>query len=134
MTNYTIPQKFIGAGYIYPIELSSGKPLLRTGDLELIRSSLRILLSWPINNRIFLGEFGSRINEAIGQPNDDILSSLVYQFITESINKFERRIELLDAEIIRPNNTSINLRLNYKIRSTNLEDSFIFPFYKTVKY
>lgn len=133
-TEYTIRDRFIGSGYIFPLELQNGKPRLRVGELELIRSSIMMLISWPKNDRFFLGEFGSRIEECIGQPNDDILSTLVYQFISDAINNFERRIELLDIGIIRPNNTSINIRLTYKIRTTNLEDSFIFPFYRSIKY
>lgn len=130
----TLQDKFIGSGYIFPIELENGKPKLRRGDFELIRSSLRILLSWPQNDRLLLAEFGSRLEELIGQQNDDILNALVIQFITEAINRFERRIELLRVDVIKEKNTSINLQLTYKIRTTNLEDSFLFPFYRKVIY
>ena len=129
MATYTISQKYIGSGYSFPITLENGKPPLKVGDLELIRPSLRVLLTWPNATRFFLGEFGCRIEDTIGEPNDDILGPLVFRFINESINQFEKRIYLLDAEILRPNSTKINIRLIYSIKRTSLEDSFILPFY-----
>lgn len=134
MANYTIQEKFIGSGYAFPIVLESGKPKLLVGNVELIRSSLRILLQWPTATRFFLAEFGCRLEDLIGQPNDDILQPLVFQFITESIYKFEKRIELLDSKIERVSPTKINITLTYNIRRTSLQDSFILPFYKKPIY
>lgn len=134
MATYNIAQKYIGSGIVFPLNLVNGKPPILVGDIELINSSLGILLTWQKSQRFLLGEFGSRIEQLIGEQNDEVLAALALQFANDAINTFETRLELLESEIIRPNNTSINIRLSYKIRNTNITNSFIFPFYKKPTY
>lgn len=126
--------KFIGQGITFPIKLNSqGRPDIETG-VELIRSSLKIILKWPYATRFFLGEFGARLEELLEEPNDTIIKSLVRHFVIDSISKFETRIELLEVSIINPTATSLSIKLRYKILSSQSEDTFIFPFYPKIKY
>lgn len=127
-------KKFIGQGITFPIELNSnGRPNIETG-VNLIRSSIKNLLSWPYATRYFLGEYGSRLNELLEEPNDDILKNLVRYFVIDSISKFEKRISLLETSIIKPTAGSIHIKLKYKINNSSTTDSFIFPFYDKIKY
>ena len=62
--------------------------------------------------------------------------SLAKQFIVDSLNKWERRIEVINSsiKILDSNESVINLSITYKIRSTKIEETFIFPFYKEINY
>ncbi len=85
-----------------------------------------------MNTRFFLPEFGSRLNELLEEQNTDVLDAIVKDFIINSLDRWEKRINLLEAEILRPSDTQINIRLQYEIINTQLQDTFIFPFYEKI--
>jgi hypothetical protein len=133
MANLT-QKTFLGQGIIFPITLNSlGRPDIETG-IDLIRSSIKIILNWPYATRFFLNEFGCRIEELLEEPNDSIVKSLVKHFIVDSISNFEKRVELLEVSIVNPTSSSLDIKISYRILSSQQEDSFIFPFYKQIVY
>lgn len=126
--------RFIGSGMIFPIELNShGRPSIYK-DLDLIKSSIAVILSWPQRSRFFNEDFGSRLEELIEEPSDAVSKSLLRRFIIDSINKWEKRVELISINIENNSPTVFNVTVNYKVRKTKQQDSFIFPFYQEIKY
>lgn len=124
--------QYFGSGIIFPIELtSSGLPIIRKGK-DLIKPSIRIILSWPHNQRIFLNQFGSRLDELLEEPNDELLKGLVNFFIRDSLGTWEKRITVLDVEIARKEPEDLEVSLTYQNKITGLEDVMTFPFYKTI--
>jgi len=126
-------QDFIGKGIIFPIELVKGKPPLQTG-FPLIRSSISVILGWLYGTRFMLGEFGSRLKELIEEPNDDVLKTIVEQFVIEAIVKWETRIEQTRASVLRVTLEKVEVQIDYKVVNSQREDSFIYPFYKNIVY
>jgi len=127
-------KKFVGTGLIFPLQLDSkGVPKVASG-FELIRSDLSILLSWPSFSRFFLSEYGSRVEELIEEPNGTVLKQVVRRFIIDAITEWEKRITLTSVSIkIDPLvGKSITISLSYKLTNTNIQDSFIFPFYQKI--
>src|SRR6478735_6022309 len=90
-------QNFIGSGLTFPIELDNGRGVIKTG-FDLIRSSIRAIVMWPVGSRFYLAEFGSKLERLIEEPNDDILKQIIYTFIVDPINQWEKRIQLLSAQ------------------------------------
>jgi hypothetical protein len=131
MTN---EQYILGQGIIFPLVIDSdGKvPLANTSDL--IKSSINAVLTWPIRDRFFIPEFGSRLQELLEEPNTSLLRSLVRQFVIESISKWEKRITLLDCTLVIKDNGQLDINLTYYINANNQVDNFIFPFYTQIKY
>lgn len=126
-------QKFIGKGLTFPIQLNgNGTPVLETG-FPLIESSLKNLLTWVFGTRYFLGEYGSRLENLIAEQNDIVISSLINDLVLEAIKKFETRIELIGTQILQ-NDSDLSISLNYRIVNTQVEKSFIFPFYTKPSY
>jgi len=126
--------KFIGSGMIFPIELdNSGKPPIYN-NIKLIRSSIINILSWPKRTRFFNEHFGSRIGEVIEEPNDNISNSLIIHFVTDALQTWEKRIELVSLDIDDEKPGVVFLKIVYRIRETKIDDSFIFPFYKQIIY
>lgn len=92
------------------------------------------ILSWPQRQRFFNEDYGSRINEMVEEPSDAISKSLIRRFIIESLDKWEKRVELLSINIENHTTEVYNIHINYQVRKTKQEDTFIFPFYKYLKY
>lgn len=124
-------QNFIGSGLTFPIELTNGRGVIKTG-FDLIRSSIKVIVGWPEGRRFFLAEFGSRLERLVEEPNDDILKQIIYTFIVDPINFWEKRIALIDATIADVDDTRIEIHLRYRILNSQTEDSFIFPFYRKI--
>lgn len=128
---------FIGQGLTFPIQLENGQGKIFSG-FDLIRSSIRMILAWPMFERFLLGEFGSRVEDVLEESNDDILQNLVFSFITDAISSWEKRVELLGVEVERnendPLNASLQISLTYRIVNSQLIDNFVFPFYRKIIY
>lgn len=116
------------SGLIFPLQLTSGKHTVSSG-VELIEASLKTILAWPLEHRMFLPEFGSRVEEILESPNDAILTTLIRRYVIDSISTWEQRIELLDISMERPSPTSLTINLIYKIRELNIENSFEYTYY-----
>lgn len=115
-------------GLVFPFELTSGKHTLVEGD-DLIKSSIRIILSWPLYTREYVDDFGSRIHEAIEDQNDNVLMALVKRFVIGAIEKWELRIELVKLTLDRPNNEKLITGITYLIKEINIEDTLNYTFY-----
>jgi uncharacterized protein len=121
---------YLGKGIIFPIELTpQGLPIIRSGP-DLIKSSIKMILMWPVRQRIFLGEFGSRIDELLEEPNDDLLKGLVEFFIVDALRTWEKRIDVLDVSVERLAPETIDVEIRYRIKTNQLEDILTFPLYR----
>lgn len=126
-------QDFIGAGLTFPIQLQNGRPLLSSG-FDLIRASIINILSYELGSRFFLAEFGSRLNELIEEPNDEILANLLNQFVIGAVTRWEKRIQTIATSIVNENDTTIFISITYQVLNVNTPDNFIWPFYKQIIY
>ena len=113
---------------IFPIILTNGGHTL-TESLDSIKSSIKLIIAWPLRTRQFNGEFGSRIMETIEEPSDDILISLIRRFIIDAISKWEQRIELSNINISRSEPQTIKVNLIYKVKELDIQDSLFYTYY-----
>lgn len=125
-------QKFIGTGITLPLQLVNGRVPLETG-VELIRKSIVMILAWPYGTRFFLNEFGSRVEELLEEPNDDILQNIAQTFIADAISLWEPRVNLVGTNFSRNDQgNGLDLTLQYEIITTQQIDTFVFPFYRQI--
>jgi phage baseplate assembly protein W len=125
-----------GSGISFPIEIdSAGRPLIKS-DIQLIRDSIKTIISWNTGSRYFLGEYGGNVELLLEEPNDDILRAKLRNIIVTSVATWEKRVEAVSVDITSPDRlgTTLNARINYRIVKTQLEDSFIYPFYQRLVY
>lgn len=125
--------KILGKGITFPFQLVDGKIIIES-DVALIRKSIISILNWPVGTRYFNSEYGSMLKDLLEDPNDIVLEGLVRRYIIEAITKWETRIKLLVPPQIYREDNKINIRLTYEIIKTAQQDSFVFPFYQTIKY
>lgn len=124
--NITLSQT---AGIKFPIILSNNGSVDLTYGKDLIKSSIIIILSWPIRTRYFNSLFGSRVHEVLEDPNDDVLSMLVRKFVIDPITDWEPRVELKSVNIFRQDPDKLTVNVIYNIRELNVEDSIFYIYY-----
>jgi phage baseplate assembly protein W len=122
---------FLGRGITLPLRLVNGSVPIDTGP-ELIKASIRFLLSWTYGTRFFLTEYGSRLEDLIEEPNDDVLNHLVYTMVADAISTWETRVKVLDVNLTRDDLGKTNIVVYYQIITSQKTDTLVFPFYNTI--
>lgn len=126
-------ENFIGRGITLPLNIVNGSVPLETG-FPLIRKSIKMILDWQFGTRFFLKEFGSRLNELLEEPDDNVLAQLIETFIIDAVTTWETRVTIISINFIKEDIGKIKLTINYRVVNTQRDDSFIYPFYTKIIY
>lgn len=121
----------IGTGISFPVKFSEGKNdqlLELASGVDVINQSIRLILGTRIGERFNNNEFGSNINDLIFEPNDMILKDLLYYSIVTALQRWEKRITIIDVTFDEQNESLINIVITYKINSTHTVGSYVYPF------
>ena len=131
----SIENLFTGQGVVFPFTLESGGVRLTSG-MDLIKSSIRVILYTTINSRYFLENFGSKLVDILEEPNNIVLEALIRRYVIDAITDWEKRIEPLEVKLTRSSNniSIININLVYRVRNTQVEETMVFPFYSNLHY
>jgi phage baseplate assembly protein W len=137
-------KNIIGRGWRFPIKPSangrlqylggqSGGNSSRYDDAEKIRQSLWLLLSTAPGERLMLPDFGCGIHELVFEPNTAALRGTVQVKVTESLQRWEPRIDVLDVLVDSPpeERNLLNIRIDYRIRTNNSFYNLVYPFFLT---
>ncbi len=125
---------FLGRGWGFPPEFSKdSKSVKLIEDEEDIKSSLEILLSTRLGERIMVPDYGCNLDELLFKPLNLTLKTYVVDLIKKAILYHEPRINVNKIAIDPVNelNGELLIKLDYTIRSTNSRKNMVFPFYKT---
>ena len=124
---------YLGQGLAMPLVLRQGA-VDTISDIPLIEQSIITILNTPKGSRFFLPEFGSRLKELLFEPNDDVLQDLLRFFVFEALRDWEKRAEFVDIVFDKPSEDVLNCEIKYRILQSNEINSFIYPFYRQLKY
>lgn len=147
----TVFSPFLGKGAKYPFSfdtISGGvkkassenynpaSPTLTDKDLAKINGSLHLIFSTMLGSRFFNPEFGSNIQKLVFEPNDDIFADTLRVYISDAINKWEKRIKILSIDIVTTNkdidNHTARVNIKYLIISSQTVGNFIYPFVRRI--
>ncbi|WP_373496446.1 GPW/gp25 family protein [Aquiflexum sp.] len=126
-------QSFLGKGWGFPPQFDrSSSKIKMLQDEEDIQSSLEILLSTKLGERVMRPDYGCDLHELVFEPLTTTFKTYMTDLIRTSILYYEPRIEV---EKIDLNDTGdlegrILITVTYKIRATNSRFNFVYPFYK----
>jgi uncharacterized protein len=126
-------QAFLGTGWSFPPEFKkTTKAVVMISDEDDIKSSLEILLSTKIGERIMQPKYGCNMDELLFNPLDLTLKTFVSELIKTAILYHEPRIDLEKIDITQGDdlNGELLVILDYKIRATNSRINMVYPFYK----
>lgn len=122
-----------GRGLAFPIRANEKGQAVLIEGVELVNQSIRLILLEQRGERFFLREYGSRIEELMHEPNDEVLESLLNTYIREALATWEKRITVIDVRFEREVET-MRCTIVYRINKNSNEGSFIFPFYRELQY
>ncbi len=97
---------------------------------EDIQSSLEILLSTDVGERVIQPKYGCNLHRLLFEPLDTTLQAYMKDLIKTAILYFEPRIILNDVTLDpEPEEGRININIDYTVATTNTRNNFVYPFY-----
>lgn len=123
---------FLGRGWSFPPTFNKmDKKAVMLENVDDINSSLSILFSTRIGERIMQPKYGCNLDELMFESLTTTLSTFVKDLIETAVLYYEPRIDVekIDLEQ-RPEEGLILIQLDYRVRTTNSRNNFVYPFYK----
>jgi len=126
-------RSFLGRGWGFPPEFNKGtKAVGMLEDEDDIKSSLEILLSTRLGERIMVPNYGCNLDELLFKPLDLTLKTYIVDLIKTAILYHEPRIDVNKIKIEPDNELEglLMINIDYTVRTTNSRKNMVFPFYK----
>jgi uncharacterized protein len=128
-----LPPSFLGRGWSFPPQfVEHTGEVLMTADEADIAASLEILFRTTLGERFLVPAYGLDMHEAIFEPMSTTMRTFLKDRMKTAILIYEPRITLdaLDITTPDPNDGSLRVFIEYKVRTTNSRYNLVFPFYR----
>jgi phage baseplate assembly protein W len=126
-------KSFLGRGWGFPPEFNRAtKAVNMLEDEADIKSSLEILLSTRLGERVMVPDYGCNLDELLFKPLTLTLKTYVIDLIKTAILYYEPRIDLNKIDIDPTDELEgvLLINLDYTVRATNSRKNMVYPFYK----
>ena len=126
-------KSFLGRGWGFPPEFNRAtKAVGMLEDEADIKSSLEILLSTRLGERVMVPDYGCNLDELLFKPLTLTLKTFVIDLIKTAILYYEPRIDLNKIAIDPTDELEgvLLINLDYTVRATNSRKNMVYPFYK----
>ncbi len=126
-------KSFLGRGWGFPPEFNRAtKAVNMLEDEADIKSSLEILLSTRLGERVMVPDYGCNLDELLFKPLTLTLKTFVIDLIKTAILYYEPRIDLNKINIDPTDELEgvLLINLDYTVRTTNSRKNMVYPFYK----
>jgi phage baseplate assembly protein W len=126
-------KSFLGRGWGFPPEFNKSTKAVNMLENEPdIKSSLEILLSTRLGERVMLPNYGCNLDHLLFEALNLTLKTYVVDLIKTAILYHEPRIDVNKIEIDPTNELEgvLLINIDYTIRSTNSRRNLVYPFYK----
>jgi len=126
-------KSFLGRGWGFPPEFNRAtKAVNMLEDEADIKSSLEILLSTRLGERVIVPDYGCNLDELLFKPLTLTLKTFVIDLIKTAILYYEPRIDLNKIAIDPTDELEgvLLINLEYTVRATNSRKNMVYPFYK----
>lgn len=124
---------FLGTGWGFPPRFDKSlKSVIMLKDEEDIQSSLYILLTTRIGERVMQPTYGCNLDELVFESLTSTFKSYIRDLVMTAILFHEPRIKLNKVELddSRELEGIILIEIDYTVRSTNTRFNYVFPYYK----
>jgi len=126
-------RSFLGRGWGFPPEFNRATKAVGMLEDEVdIKSSLEILLSTRLGERVMVPDYGCNLDELLFKPLTLTLKTFVIDLIKTAILYYEPRIDLNKIDIDPTDELEgvLLINLDYTVRATNSRKNMVYPFYK----
>ena len=126
--------RYTSIAFIHPdFDAAAGVPGLRitpsgrlatVTDAASIRQALLLLLSTRPGERVNRPTYGCHLFRLAFAPADDTTAGLAIHYVARAVEQWERRITVLSLDASRSSEDPevLEVRLKYRVRTTQLED------------
>lgn len=124
---------FLGRGWSFPPAFQRSIAGVEMLDQEAdIASSLVIILTTSIGERVMAPDFGCNLEDLLFENLDTTLKTLVTDQIETALIYYEPRIDIekINLDTDRELEGIVLIEVTYRVRSTNTRYNFVYPFYK----
>ncbi len=124
-------KNFLGHGLKFPLQVNAVGGLAMSEGADNIEEAVRLIVGTAVGERVMRPLFGCRIHDYAFHPNSTATAGMVAFYVAEALNKWEPRITdvRVSANPSDINESLMNVSIRYKIRSTNVDRNFVYPFY-----
>lgn len=130
----SIERSFLGRGWGFPPAFDkASKSVGMLEDESDIESSLDILLSTRIGERIMQPNYGCNLDEMVFEAMNLTMLTYLKDLVENAILYFEPRIDLEGVEIDTSQELEgvLLIKIVYTVRTTNSRFNYVYPFYKS---
>ncbi len=124
--------QFLGRGWSFPptFDRSTKEVQMLEGEQD-VRSSIEILLSTELGERVLLPAFGWKRDRWLFESLTTTAATAIQREIEEALLFYEPRIDLNAVRILPGDRESgkVEILIDYNVRSTNSRNNLVFPFY-----
>ena len=128
-----IKKSFLGTGWGFPPEfVREQKQAKMISNEEDIKSSLHILLTTRLGERVMLPNYGCNLEDLLFESLNRTLITYTTDLIKTAILYHEPRIDVIKIDISEtdPLEGKLLVSIDFKVRATNSRTNMVFPFYK----
>ncbi len=101
----------------FPLERGLyGYPKVKEG-INLIKDSIKQILTTRKGERVMLRNFGSNLHKLIFEPSDELLEELVRVEVEEVIKEWEPRVEIVDVQTERQGH-EVRVGITFRVIAT----------------
>lgn len=106
------------------LQLTPSGRLATVTDAASVRQALLMLLSTRPGERVNRPTYGCHLFRLAFAPADDTTAGLAIHYVARAVEQWEPRITVLSLDASRPaeDPAVLEVRLRYKVRTTQLED------------
>jgi phage baseplate assembly protein W len=125
---------FLGRGWSFPPSFDRSRPGVEMLEQEAdVASSLEILLSTAMGERVMLPQYGCNMEELVFENLDTRMKTLMVDKVETAILYHEPRIDLEKVGLEDSGELEgvVLIEVVYRVKSTNSRFNFVYPFYKT---
>lgn len=122
---------FLGRGWSFPPTFVKGGNAVNMLEAEAdIKSSLIIILSTTIGERVMQPTFGCNLDQLVFESMDTTFATYVTQLIRNAILYFEPRVKLEDVQYDADQLSGrIDITVYFTINGTNTRSNIVYPFF-----
>ena len=122
---------FLGRGWSFPPTFIKGLGVQMLDGEDDIQSSLQILLSTSIGERVMQPDYGCNTDSMIFESITTGFQTYMQNLIKNAILLYEPRIDLKTVDLLTQNISDglILISIDYVVRTTNSRGNLVYPFY-----
>jgi uncharacterized protein len=122
---------YLGRGVRFPMRVNALGSVELVSALEDIDQAIMIILSTRPGERLMRPEFGCRAYDLVFEPRDSVFVGKMQEYVTESLTRWEPRIDLINVrpEIDPDTDGAVYVNIDYVAKSSHDERSIVFPFF-----